>query len=93
MSDAEQDGWLYHTDPSVTAKLCFNSHSPEKGFQLAKDSVAAGKHSSICFGDALTHPGYKDVPASWFFCEDDVCVSVEVQQVSRVRKQELRGVC
>jgi hypothetical protein len=79
ITDVVQDGWLYHHSPSETAVLCFNSLSSTQGIAGASKF---GRHSSIYLGDALTYPGYKDVPSSWFFCEDDLCVVPEVQQVS-----------
>jgi hypothetical protein len=74
-----QDGWLFQVDPAANAALCFNSLSPEEGIA---QTAMFGRHSSTCFTDALTHAGYKNVPVSWFFCEDDMCISPEVQQVS-----------
>jgi len=73
-----QDGWLFQSDHVATAALCFNSLDPATALPLAKQLT---KHSSVSFGDALTYPGYKDVSVSWFFCEDDICVNTEVQQV------------
>ena len=75
-----EDGWLFHTDFTATAAMCFNSLSPEEGLKQAQTFE---RHSSVCFMDALSYPGYKDVPVSWFFCEDDKCVTPEVQQVSQ----------
>ncbi|KAL6711733.1 hypothetical protein ACN47E_004667 [Coniothyrium glycines] len=72
-----EDGWMSHTSPTETAKLCFNSLSPEEG---AAKAAEFGKHSSVSFGDVLTHAGYKDLPVSWLFCEQDLCVVPEVQR-------------
>jgi hypothetical protein len=58
--------------------LCLNSLPEEEGIALAKKLT---KHSSVSFGNELTYAGYKDVPVSWFFCEDDKCITPEVQQV------------
>jgi hypothetical protein len=71
---------MYHTDLAATPAVCFNSLSPEDG--AAKTSIF-GQHSSTCFANELTYAGYKDVPVSYFFCEDDLCVLPEVQQVSK----------
>ena len=43
---------------------------------------AFAKHSGASFGTELTHEGYKDVPVSHLFCEEDLCVPPEVQQTS-----------
>lgn len=41
-----------------------------------------GRHSSKCFGNELTYAGYRDVPVSYFLCEDDLAMVPEAQQVS-----------
>ncbi|KAH7382601.1 Alpha/beta hydrolase fold-1 [Phaeosphaeria sp. MPI-PUGE-AT-0046c] len=74
-----EDGWLLQTDFVATAAMCFNSLSDAEGLEHAKNFE---RHSSLSFMDALSYAGYKDVPVSWFFCEDDKCVVPEVQQVS-----------
>jgi hypothetical protein len=76
-----QDGWLLQTDLAGSAKLCFNSLPEEEGIALAKQLT---KHSSVSFGNGLTYARYKDVPVSWFFCEDDMCITPEVQQVKPI---------
>jgi hypothetical protein len=75
---------MYHTDLAATPAVCFNSLSPEDG--AAKTSIF-GQHSSTCFANELTYAGYKDVPVSYFFCEDDLCVLPEVQQVSKLVRE------
>ena len=35
----------------------------------------------ISFANELTHAGYKDVPTSYLFCEDDKCVVPHNQQL------------
>jgi hypothetical protein len=49
------------------------------------------EHSSISFGNELTYAGYKDVPASFLFCENDTCVPPEVQQKSIDNIEEASG--
>lgn len=34
------------------------------------------------FASTLTYNGYKDVPVSWFFCEEDLCIAPQVQQTA-----------
>lgn len=41
---------------------------------------AFAKHSGASFATELTHEGYKDVPVSYLFCEEDLCVPPGVQQ-------------
>lgn len=60
-----------------------NSLPPAEG--LAHFQAAIGQHSSLAFGgeaSMLTYPGYKDVPASWFLCEDDHCIVPAVQETA-----------
>ncbi|RWA14622.1 hypothetical protein EKO27_g489 [Xylaria grammica] len=37
-------------------------------------------HSGVSFTNPLTYPGYKDVPVSYFLCEDDLVVFPEIQR-------------
>jgi hypothetical protein len=77
--DSNKDGWLEHTDSAATASLCFNSLPEAEGLAIAEKLF--GRHSAASFFDTLTYAGYHDVPVSWFFCEDDRCVTPQVQQV------------
>jgi pimeloyl-ACP methyl ester carboxylesterase len=36
-------------------------------------------HSAISFGGALTYAGYKDIPVSYLFCEDDLTIPAKNQ--------------
>ena len=60
------------------AKQVFNHLSAEEG---QKWIARFSQHSMISFANELTHPGYKDVPTSYLFCEDDECVSPHNQQL------------
>jgi hypothetical protein len=66
-------------DSAATAEIVYNDLSPEAG---AVEAAKFGKHSSVSFGGALIHAGYKDLPVSWFFCENDLCILPEVQQTA-----------
>lgn len=61
------------------ANVVFNSLSPEEG---AAHAARFGQHSGASFATPLTHPGYADVPVSWFFCVQDNCVTPLMQQTS-----------
>ncbi|KAF1945015.1 alpha/beta-hydrolase [Clathrospora elynae] len=80
-----EDGWMFQPDSAATARVCFNNLSPETG---AAAAAKFGKHYSACFGDKLTHNGYKDIPVSWLLCEEDLCVIPEMQQTSIVAIEE-----
>jgi hypothetical protein len=66
-------------DCAATVEIVYNDLSPETG---AVQAAKFRKHSSVSFGGALTHADYKDLPASWFFCENDQCIFPEVQQTA-----------
>lgn len=68
---------MYHTDIAAVAARCCSDIPLEAGM---KEVEKMGKHFGACFGDPLTHAGYKDVAVSWFFCEKDLVVTPQVQQ-------------
>lgn len=70
---------MTQSDHAGSAAIIFSALPPDQGAALV---AQFGHHSSTCFGDNLTHAGYKDVPVSWLFCEDDLCVTPEVQQTA-----------
>lgn len=78
--EPDSDGWLVHVDPAASVAACFNSLPVEQG--MREFERALGTHSSGAFAATLGYPGYKDVPASWFLCEDDKCVMPEVQEMA-----------
>ena len=78
--EAGEDGWLSHTDSAASAAACFSSLPLEEGLREVEKGF--GVHSSGAFAEALKYPGYKDVPVSWFFCEEDKCVTPEVQETA-----------
>lgn len=78
--EADEDGWLSHTDPAASAAACFSSLPLEEGLREVEEGF--GVHSSGAFAKELEYPGYKDVPVSWFFCEEDKCVTPEIQETA-----------
>lgn len=68
---------MYQGQPSKTAALILNHIDLQEGAELVKKMP---KHSSASFAGELTYPGYKDVPVSYLFCEDDLCVPPAVQK-------------
>jgi len=77
--EVDANGWVTQSDPAATASLCFNNLTLEDGISYV---AKFGKHHGACFGDVLTHAGYKDVPVSWFFAEEDLVVVPKVQQTA-----------
>ncbi len=49
------------------------------------------KHSFVSFTDKLTHPGYKDIPVSYLFCELDQCIPADVQQAEIDMMEKVSG--
>lgn len=56
---------------------CFNLVPYEVGLKWAK---RFGRHSAVSFGGKLSYQGYKDVPVSYMFCEQELCVTPAMQQ-------------
>ncbi|KAF1960812.1 alpha/beta-hydrolase [Byssothecium circinans] len=73
----DEDGWLYHADPERIASIVFSALPADQAREAGKFFV---QHSGPSFANELTHAGYKDVPASYLFCEEDLCVVPAVQQ-------------
>ncbi|KAF2734592.1 alpha/beta-hydrolase [Polyplosphaeria fusca] len=73
----DEDGWMQLTDLSGVALYVFNDLSPEEGLKQAAKFTS---HSSASFAGELTYAGYKDVPVSYLFCENDTCVPPKGQQ-------------
>lgn len=50
-------------------------------FNRALDIVKTmPKHSSLTFAGELTYPGYKHIPTSYIFCENDYLIMPDVQR-------------
>jgi hypothetical protein len=75
-------------NPVETAKLTFNNHPPSVGEEWASKFE---QHSAPSFGTPLTYAGYKHVPSSWLFCENDLCVKPEFQTKAIERIEKARG--
>ncbi|MCJ1476325.1 hypothetical protein MMC13_004991 [Lambiella insularis] len=78
MADAPKDlGWMYHGQISKSAAITFSDLPPEEGEAWIKRFP---RHSAVSFADELTYPGYNDIPISYLFCEDDLCVLPQFQR-------------
>ncbi|KAH7121219.1 hypothetical protein B0J11DRAFT_581968 [Dendryphion nanum] len=83
-----EDGFASIKDFEKNAEVVFNHLPYEEGLAWAK---RFSQHSIISFANELTHPGYKDVPTSYMFCEDDKCVSPRNQQAGIDRIESASG--
>jgi pimeloyl-ACP methyl ester carboxylesterase len=79
---------LYPNPASKCAELLLSDLPQQQA-----EAVIAGlaRHSSVSFGGALTHPGYKDVPVSYLVCEDDQAVPVKTQREEIAMMDEESG--
>ncbi len=59
--------------------VCLNT-TPTSQAEIA--IKALNQHSSAAFASSLSYAGYAHVPASWFFCEQDLCVVPAVQETA-----------
>ncbi|KAG9236742.1 hypothetical protein BJ875DRAFT_503149 [Amylocarpus encephaloides] len=73
----DENGWMYHDRPDLTAAIAFSDLLPSEGEDFVRKFV---QHSAPSFAGELTHPGYKDIPASWLFCARDKCIPARNQQ-------------
>lgn len=76
------------TDPEAIAKLVAQKLPSDEGEELIRGFA---KHSGVSFGSELTHEGYKDIPVSYLFCEDDLCVLPAVQSSCIAMIQQVSG--
>ncbi len=56
-------------DPVATAEMVCQKLPPKEGEAIVRNFA---KHSAQSFGNELTYAGYKDIPASYLLCEDDL---------------------
>jgi hypothetical protein len=69
--------------------VVFSDLSHEEGLAWASKMP---NHSAISFGQKLTYAAYKDIPASYLFCEADKCVTPEVQnRIIAAMESEMGG--
>jgi len=59
---------MQQNDIVGSAALVFSDLPKEEGEAWVKKFVT---HSGVSFGNKLTNAGYKDIPVSYLFCEQD----------------------
>ncbi|KIV87264.1 hypothetical protein PV11_02819 [Exophiala sideris] len=64
----DENGWMLMEDPAATAEMICQKLPPQEGGAFVRDFA---KHSAQSFGNELTYAGYKDIPVSYLFCEED----------------------
>ncbi|KAJ7918517.1 Alpha/beta hydrolase fold-1 [Mycena leptocephala] len=94
MKDAKLDymraeGDYVVIDPAGCAPIVFSDLSPEDALSWATQMI---DHSAVSFGQKVTYAAYKDIPASYLFCEADKCVTPEVQtKIIAAMESEMGG--
>jgi len=68
---------MYHDPPAATAAIILQHLPLEEGEAWIKRFP---KHSAVSFAGELTYAGYKDVPVSYLYCEEDLCIPPEIQR-------------
>jgi hypothetical protein len=81
----QEEGWMHHDDIPSTARIVYSDLPREQAEELSRKFQC---HSAISFGNELTYAGYKDVPSSFLFCEEDLTVPPYVQQLALDAIQE-----
>ncbi|KAI0142743.1 alpha/beta-hydrolase [Xylariaceae sp. FL1272] len=75
--EPDENGWLHLINNEDMAVDCFNDMPRDDAIRWQKLFT---NHSGTSFTNQLTHPGYKDVPVSYLFCEQDNIVPPAVAQ-------------
>jgi hypothetical protein len=68
---------MYHNSIPVSAAITFSDLPKEEGEALVEKFPG---HSAVSFSGELTYAGYKNIPASYLFCEEDMCVPAQMQR-------------
>ncbi|KAI1624495.1 Alpha/beta hydrolase fold-1 [Exophiala viscosa] len=84
----DENGWMLMEDPAATAGMICQKLPPEEGEALVRDFA---KHSAQSFGNELTHAGYKDIPVSYLFCEEDMAGPPDFQRDMIAMIEEVSG--
>ncbi|MBE7181471.1 MAG: hypothetical protein INR71_09730 [Terriglobus roseus] len=75
-------------DPEQNAANNFSGLPFEAALEWAKKMP---EHSTLSFSGPLTHPGYKDVPVTYIFTEQDRTVPPAMQRAQIATIEEARG--
>lgn len=70
------------------AKVTFSDLPPDEAYAWA---AKMPHHSTITFGDELSHATYKDIPTSYLITDEDKTVPPEMQRSMVEAANELRG--
>ncbi len=79
---------MSQSQPKKTAAIIMQTIQLEEATAWVKKFP---KHSAVSFMDKLTHPGYKDIPVSYLFCELDQCIPADIQQAEIDMMEKVSG--
>ncbi|KIV88506.1 hypothetical protein PV10_08187 [Exophiala mesophila] len=74
--EIEETGFMRQTKFEVGSKECFSDLPLEEAIEWGKKM---SKQSAVSFSNELTYPGYKYVPVSYIFCEQDQILRPDFQ--------------
>ncbi len=82
---------MLQSQPAATAAIILTKLPLDQGEAIVKQFA---KHSAPSFVDKLTYAGYRDVPVSYLFCTEDLCIPVDIQQaeIDMIEKETGRKV-
>jgi hypothetical protein len=63
-------------DPAGSAAVNFSDLPSEEALSWASKF---SEHAAASFGQPLTYAAYKDIPVSYLCCEEDQCITPEMQ--------------
>lgn len=72
-----QGDYMQHADADASAKRTFSDLPHDEGVKWVEKMPL---HSAPSFQGKLTHAGYKSIPVSFIFCEDDLILPAEFQR-------------
>ncbi len=73
----KQGDYMRHEPFEESARLTFSDLPLEEGIEWVKKMPL---HSAPSFQGKLTYPGYRYVPVSWIFCENDLILPPDFQR-------------
>ena len=83
-----QDGYIRILDVELIARSAFPELPFERAFEIVK---SMGRQSVLSFEGKVTYAGYRHVPVSWIFCENDAIISPTLQREYIQRIEEESG--
>src|SRR5690349_16693282 len=84
----EQGGFMRIVGVELVAQAAFSDVEFNKAVGIVKEMP---NHSALSFAGELTYPGYKHIPSSYVFCENDLLISPDTQRKYIERIKEATG--